>query len=144
LCRCIWNSNLIKSNPNNNHMGIQPTPLIAIVDDDKGVRRGLRNFLRSKGWSVQDFSSGVEFLRSNRVGEFACLITDVRMPELTGPELHKRLVNQSHLIPTIFIAADMTDDVKALLNTSTVVGVFNKPVDVPALTELLSRLLGTT
>jgi hypothetical protein len=53
-------------------------------------------------------------------------------------------VNQSHLIPTIFIAADMTDDVKALLNTSTVVGVFNKPVDVPALTELLSRLLGTS
>jgi FixJ family two-component response regulator len=143
LCFCVWKISLIKSSTNNSHMGTQPTPLIAIVDDDKGVRRGLRNFLRSKGWGVQDFSSGVEFLCSNRVGEFACLISDVRMPELTGPELHKRLVNQGHLIPTIFIAAEVTDDVKALLNTSSVVGVFNKPVDVRVLTELLLRLLGT-
>lgn len=124
-------------------MTIQTPPLIALVDDDKYVRRGLHSFLRSTGRNVHEFSSAIEFLQSNRIADFSCLITDVRMPGMTGTELHERLVDQGYLIPTIFVSAFVTDGVTALVNTGGVVAIFSKPVDLIALTDLLLRILGT-
>lgn len=123
-------------------MAIQTPPLIALVDDDKYVRRGLRSFLRATGRNVHEFSSAIEFLQSNRVDDFSCLITDVRMPYMTGTQLHQHLVGQGSLIPTVFVSAFVTDDVIALVNTGGVAAVFSKPVDLCALADLLSQILG--
>lgn len=122
-------------------MAIQTPHLIAIVEDDQYVRRGLHSFLRASGRSVYEFSSAIEFLQSSRIGDFACLITDVKMPGMTGTELHAHLVGQGYLIPTVFISGFVTNDVIALVNTAKVMAVFSKPIDLSALAELLARIL---
>ncbi|KER68440.1 hypothetical protein HR51_28645 [Burkholderia cepacia] len=121
---------------------MQTNPTIAVVDDDRDVRKALRNFLRAKGRSVCEFASALDLLGSNRIGEIACLITDVRMPNLTGTELHERLVALGYVIPTIFITAFPTHGVNAMLNRAGVVAIYSKPVDLVALSDLLTTILG--
>ncbi|MBN3846814.1 MULTISPECIES: response regulator [Burkholderiaceae] len=122
-------------------MGTQTNPTIAIVDDDRDVRKALRSFLRARGRSVHEFASAIELLQSNRLGEIACLITDVRMPGLSGTELHERLIALGYVIPTIFITAFPTCSVEAMLNSAGVVAVYSKPVDPGALSNLLATIL---
>lgn len=123
-------------------MGTQTTPTIAIVDDDESVRSALRNFLRAAGWGVEAFASAIDYLQSNRMGDTACLITDVRMPGMTGAELHERLMDLGHAIPTIFITAFLDDSTRARLNVAGAIAVYSKPVELAALSELLAHVLG--
>ena len=79
--------------------------LISIVDDDQFVRESIRRFMRSLGYSVEVFARGSDFLASPRLDETRCLIADINMPAMTGIELHKRLTDAGHAIPTILITA---------------------------------------
>ena len=79
--------------------------VIAIVDDDESVREALTNLMSSLGYDAVPFSSGDEFMRSAERGRTACLITDVSMPGMTGPQLHQRLTKAGDRIPTIFVTA---------------------------------------
>ena len=81
------------------------TILISIVDDDESFRTAVRDMVESFGYTVAAFASGVEFLESDRLRDSACLITDVRMPGMSGFELHDRTVAAGHSIPTIFVTA---------------------------------------
>ena len=80
-------------------------PVIAIVDDDESARVGLANLISSLGYDAVPYSSAVEFLESTERGRAACIITDVNMPGMTGPQLHERLVKSGDRIPTIFVTA---------------------------------------
>lgn len=79
--------------------------LISIVDDDPSVREGLADLLNSMGFEIQTFEGPNEFLTSDRLTQTSCLITDGRMPAMTGFELFNRLVASGRHIPTILITA---------------------------------------
>jgi len=80
-------------------------PLVSVVDDDESVRESLPDLLREFGFSVKAFSSAEEFLASPAVNESRCLILDIAMPGMTGPELQKELARRGNGIPIVFITA---------------------------------------
>jgi FixJ family two-component response regulator len=84
-------------------------PLISIVDDDAPLRNSLANLIRSAGLRVQGFSSAEAFLSSNQVHETRCLVLDVRMPGMSGPELQRQMAATKSRIPIIFVTAHGDD-----------------------------------
>jgi FixJ family two-component response regulator len=81
------------------------SPCIAIVDDDPAVLRALSRLLRSRGFRVNTYGSGHEFLASLPNGLPECIIVDFQMPEMTGLELQQHLICNSITVPTILITA---------------------------------------
>ena len=79
--------------------------VIAIVDDDESSREGLTGLMNSLGYQAMPYASANEFVKSVELGRIACLITDVNMPGLTGPQLHQQLIKAGERIPTIFVTA---------------------------------------
>jgi FixJ family two-component response regulator len=86
--------------------------VIAIVDDDESVREALASLMNSLGYDAVPYSSADEFMRSAERGRTACIITDVNMPGMTGPQLHQRLIKSGERIPTIFVTAYPDDAVR--------------------------------
>jgi FixJ family two-component response regulator len=80
-------------------------PLVSVVDDDESVRESLPDLLREFGFAVQAFSSAEEFLASPAAGQSRCLILDIAMPAMSGPELQKELARRGNGIPIVFITA---------------------------------------
>lgn len=80
-------------------------PLLCVVDDDESVREALPDLLGEFGYASLAFSSAEEFLASGQVRHADCLILDVAMPGMTGPELHQELKRRGHATPVIFITA---------------------------------------
>ena len=85
-------------------------PLISVVDDDESVRESLEGLLRSVGFAVRVFASAEEFMNSGHLGDAACLILDVWMPGMSGPELQGELAARGSKIPLIFITAHGEDE----------------------------------
>ena len=80
-------------------------PLVAIVDDDESTRYTTKDLLESAGFSAAVFASASSLLKSRRLSQVSCLITDMRMPKMTGLELHQHLAAMNRAIPTILITA---------------------------------------
>ena len=81
------------------------TPLVAVVDDDESVRESLPDLLVGLGYGARAFASAEEFLACDCIADTRCLILDIAMPGMSGPELHRELVLQGRTIPVIFITA---------------------------------------
>ena len=79
--------------------------LVSIVDDDESVRESLPDMLRQFGFAAAAFSSAEEFLASDVIGRTNCLILDVKMPAMSGPDLQRELVTLGQEIPIVFITA---------------------------------------
>ena len=90
-----------------------PDPLISIVDDDEGVRQALKSLIDSVGFRAEVFDSGEEFLTSPYLSQTDCLITDVRMPGMSGLELQERLSADGCSIPIVFISAHEDKEARA-------------------------------
>lgn len=80
-------------------------PLIAVVDDDLSIRNATQHLLRAAGYATATFSNATSFLDSEVRSRVACLVTDLRMPGLTGVQLHEHLVASGGGVPTILITA---------------------------------------
>ena len=104
----------------------KPT-LVAVVEDDGFFRESMRRLMRSRGYSVEAFPSAADFLASPHLSETDCLIADVLMPAMTGPELYRHLIASGYEIPTIFVTADDRVRIRALKDG--VVCYLRKPVD---------------
>src|ERR1035438_234 len=87
-------------------------PLVSVVDDDESVRESLPDLLREFGFTARSFSSAEEFLASEYVGQTNCLILDVGMPGMSGPELQRELKLRGQHIPIIFITANRDEAVR--------------------------------
>jgi FixJ family two-component response regulator len=85
-------------------------PLVSVVDDDVSVRRSLDRLIRSVSLEVRVFASAEEFLDSDPPCEAECLILDVRLPGMSGLELHRHLLARRCHVPVIFITAHGSDD----------------------------------
>jgi len=86
--------------------------MIAIVDDYKVLREALEKLLQSLGHHASTFGSAEDFLKSGKLHDTSCLITDVRMPGMSGIDLQDRLIADGHCIPIIFITAYLDDHVR--------------------------------
>jgi FixJ family two-component response regulator len=90
--------------------------LVSVVDDDESVRESLPDLLREFGFAVQAFSSAEEFLASDCVGQTKCLILDIAMPDMSGPDLQRELTRRRQEIPIVFITAHGDETVHACSN----------------------------
>lgn len=107
--------------------------LVAIVDDDQSVQSALKDLMEAAGLSAWCFGSAEEFLESGRRGETACLVTDVRMPGMSGLELQAKLKAEGSRIPVIFITAHGDAKMRSRAMAAGAVEFLSKPFDDEAL-----------
>jgi len=90
--------------------------IVYVIDDDAGIREGIKNLIGSVGMHVQTFASAQEFMSCNRPDAPACLVLDVRMPGLSGLDLQRELTLAGSRIPIIFITGhgDIPMSVRAM------------------------------
>lgn len=115
--------------------------LISIVDDDQPVRESIRRLMRSLGHTADVFPSALDFLASPRLNETACLIADVNMPAMSGPQLFRHLIQIGHPIPTVLITAYPSDGDRASALSDGVVCYLRKPIDENSLSECVRAAL---
>jgi FixJ family two-component response regulator len=115
--------------------------LVSVVDDDESVRESLPDLLRELGFAARAFSSAEEFLASDSVGQTNCLILDVAMPGMSGPELQQELTRRRQEIPIVFITAHRDETVRPRLLESGAVDCLFKPFSEAALLEALNAAL---
>jgi len=116
-------------------------PLISVVDDDESVRESLPDLLKEFGFDAQAFSSAEEFLASDSVGRTSCLLLDVAMPGMTGPDLQRELTVRRQDIPIIFITANRDDLVRPRLIAQGAVECLFKPFTETDLFDALQTAL---
>jgi len=115
--------------------------LVSVVDDDESVRESLPDLLRELGFAVQAFSSAEEFLASNYVDKTNCLILDVAMPGMTGPDLQRELKLRRQEIPIVFITARKDETIRPRLIELGAVDCLFKPFSDTALLAALNVAL---
>jgi FixJ family two-component response regulator len=115
--------------------------MVAIVDDDDLMRTALQGLLKSAGLLAQAFASADEFLRSGHQHDTACLITDIRMPGMSGLELQAQLNADHCRIPTIFITAHGDAKMRMQAMRAGAVEFLAKPFDDEALLESVRAAL---
>jgi FixJ family two-component response regulator len=115
--------------------------LVSIVDDDESIRESLPDLLSQCGFAAKAFSSAEEFLASESVGDTKCLILDVAMPDMSGPELQEELTQRRYKIPIVFITAYGDETVRARLIQQGAVECLFKPFRDTALLEALNAAL---
>ena len=112
--------------------------LVAVVDDDESVRESLPDLLRELGFAAQAFSSAEEFLASDFVGQTSCLILDIAMPGMSGPDLQRELKLRRREIPIVFITAHTDETVRPRVLEQGAVECLFKPFSDTALLEALN------
>ena len=115
--------------------------LISIIDDDEDFREALQGLMTSMGFTVEAFSSALDFLERTNISDTSCLITDVHMPRMTGIELHRRLIDSGYLIPTILITAYPDESVRIRAMADGIIGYLTKPCDADELLRCVSTAL---
>jgi FixJ family two-component response regulator len=103
--------------------------LVVVVDDDEPLRLALQRLLKVAGLHVRSFASAEDFLKSGEQHETGCLITDIRMPGMTGLDLQDKLSAERCLIPTIFITAHGDEKQRLQAMRGGAVKFLAKPVD---------------
>ena len=111
------------------------TALVSVVDDDESVRESLPDMLRKFGFASQVFSSAEDFLGSDYLGQTRCLILDVAMPGMSGPNLQQELNRRQIAIPIVFITAHGDASVRPRLMQEGAVECLFKPFSLTALRD---------
>lgn len=115
-------------------------PLLSVIDDDESVRESLPDLLRSFGFEAQPFASAEAFLASGLQGRTACLVLDVSMPGMSGPDLRDELARRRIDIPVVFITAHTDTETRRLGRDSATACLF-KPFSDTALIEAVNGAL---
>lgn len=115
--------------------------LVSVVDDDESIRESLPDLLREFGFAARAFASAEEFLASAWIDQTRCLILDVAMPGMSGPELHQELMRRQHKIPVVFITAHGDETTRPRLLEQGAVECLLKPFSDTALLNALNVAL---
>jgi FixJ family two-component response regulator len=118
--------------------------LVSVVDDDESVRESLPDLLKEFGFAVRTFSSAEEFLTSDYIGKTRCLILDVALPGMSGPDLQQELTLRQQVPPIVFITANEDDIVRSRLLEQGAVECLFKPFSDTALFEAISAAVSRT
>jgi FixJ family two-component response regulator len=115
--------------------------LLSVVDDDESMRDSLPDLIKEFGFAARAFSSAKEFLSSGSVDETSCLILDIAMPGMSGPELHRELKRRGEEIPVIFITGQKDETVRARVLEQGAAGFLLKPFSDEALLAAIRTAL---
>jgi FixJ family two-component response regulator len=107
--------------------GGKERPLLSVVDDDESVRESLPDLLREFGFAARVFPSAQQFLSSGCVDDTSCLVLDIAMPGMSGPELQQELKRLGKDIPIIFITGRRDETLRAQLLKQGAAGFLLKP-----------------
>lgn len=118
------------------------TPLISVIDDDESVRYALDSLIRSLGYDAQLYASAQAFLDAPCSPAPACLILDVHLPGMSGPELQEQLLAQACAPPIIFITAlpDLLTRNRAL--AAGALAFLSKPFEAPTIIYWVEKAVG--
>jgi FixJ family two-component response regulator len=117
--------------------------LVSVVDDDGSVRESLPDLLKQFGFAARAFSSAKEFLASDCIDQTRCLLLDVAMPGMTGPDLQQELIRRRQAIPIIFITGDRDMIVRLRLIEQGAVECLFKPFSDTTLLNAVNSALHT-
>ena len=117
-------------------------PLVAVVDDDESVRESLPDLLQELGFDARTFSSAEEFLASEDIGATRCLMLDIAMPGVSGPDLHRELRRRGEDFPIVYITAQGDEGVRPRMLELGAVECLFKPFSDIALRDALEAALG--
>jgi FixJ family two-component response regulator len=120
---------------------IEPQLLVSVVDDDESVRESLPDLLKELGFAARTFSSAADFLASDHLNQASCLILDISMPGMNGPELKRELERRQLTIPVIFITANRDKALRARMLKNGAVECLFKPFSDTALRDALKKAL---
>ena len=115
--------------------------LVSIVDDDESVRESLPDLVRQFGFAAAAFSSAEAFLASDVVSETRCLLLDVAMPGMSGPDLQQELIHRRRSIPIVFITASGDSTIRPSLLAQGAMECLFKPFSEAALLDALNAAL---
>ena len=115
--------------------------LVAVVDDSESVRESLPDLLRQSGFDVEAFGSAEEFLESEALGRTNCLILDVGLPGMSGPDLQLELGRRGHKVPIVFITAQGEASLRPRLIARGAAACLFKPFSDTALLDALKVAL---
>jgi len=115
--------------------------LVSVVDDDESVRESLPDLIRQFGFCARAFSSAEAFLASDSLGETRCLLLDISMPGMSGPDLQQELTRRRQEIPIVFITATGDHTVRPRVLAQGAVECLFKPFSDAALFDALSAAL---
>jgi FixJ family two-component response regulator len=118
--------------------------LVSVVDDDESVRESLPDLIEQFGFGAEAFSSAEEFLASDVLTETSCLVLDIAMPGMSGPDLQQELARRRHKIPIVFITGQGDESLRPRLLALGAVECLIKPFSDTALLEAVSTALGIT
>jgi FixJ family two-component response regulator len=119
----------------------QNSRLVAIVDDDESVQLALRDLIEADGLPAICFGSAEQFLDSEARNKAACMITDIRMPGMSGLELQAKLKAERCRIPIIFISAHGDAEMRIHAMREGAVEFLSKPFDDAVLLEIVHAAL---
>jgi FixJ family two-component response regulator len=122
-------------------MQLQEHIVISIVDDDGFVRDAIGELVRSLGYHTAVFPSAEQFLESGRIGETACLITDLQMPGMSGFDLQNRLRNDGFNTPIIFVSAFPEERYRTRALDAGAVAFLSKPFEEQSLLDCINAAL---
>ena len=117
--------------------------MVSVVDDNESVRESLPDLLQHSGFYVEAFASAEAFLQSQAVGVSNCLILDVGLPGMSGPDLQQELKRRGQYIPIVFITAQGDKSLRPQLIARGAVAVLFKPFSDTALLDAVNSALGT-
>jgi len=117
------------------------SPLVAVVDDDESVRESLPELLAQLGFAVQVFASPADFLASIAIAQTRCLILDIAMPGMSGPELQDELRTRRLEIPIVFITGQRDDAIRPRMIERGAIDVLAKPFSEAALLRAVNAAL---
>ena len=120
-------------------------PLVCIVDDNESVRESLPDLVQHGGYDAETFDSAEAFLASPAVNgaNCTCLILDVGLPGMSGPDLHRELLRRGRKTPVVFITAQGDRSLPARLVAAGAVACLLKPFSDTALLEALEKACGS-
>ena len=119
-------------------------PLISVVDDDESVRESLPDLIREFGFSADAFSSAEEFLASDSLNRTSCLILDIAMPGMSGPDLQQELKTRRQKIPIVFITAHMSETDRPRLLEQGAIDCLFKPFSETDLLNAVNAALSSS
>jgi len=119
-------------------------PIVSVVDDDESMRESLPDLLAELGFSARAFRSAEEFLDSGAISGTRCLILDIAMPGMSGPELYRELCARGHEVPTVFISAHFNENVRVDLMKQGAIACLFKPFTDKELETALQAAVGAS
>jgi FixJ family two-component response regulator len=121
---------------------MQTRPVVAVVDDDESVRESLPDLLRELGFAARAFASAEEFVGSDNTSEVRCLLLDIALPGISGPDLQHELIRRGYSIPTVFITGRADQSVPPGLLDQGGISCLFKPFSEQDLRAALDEALG--